>query len=103
MPAPSGQIPPPWVRWENETPTTRAACRPAPGHSRCDLRDPAAPWRYVRAFSAQARGRGERITAVRARVTSVNFSGGRADGGDDGARAATSGPPRAWRWRFNGP
>ena len=25
MPAPSGQIPPPWARWENETPATRAA------------------------------------------------------------------------------
>src|SRR5215218_10129477 len=27
MPAPSGQIPPPWARWENEAPTARAACR----------------------------------------------------------------------------
>jgi integrase len=26
MPAPSGQIPPPWARWENEAPTVRAAC-----------------------------------------------------------------------------
>jgi hypothetical protein len=26
MPAPSGQIPPPWAWWENEAPTTRAAC-----------------------------------------------------------------------------
>jgi hypothetical protein len=25
-PAPSGQIPPPWAWWENEAPTTRAAC-----------------------------------------------------------------------------
>jgi hypothetical protein len=25
MPAPSGQIPPPWAWWENEAPTTRAA------------------------------------------------------------------------------
>jgi hypothetical protein len=23
MPAPSGQIPPPWARWENEAPATR--------------------------------------------------------------------------------
>src|SRR5215218_9226511 len=29
MPAPSGQIPPPWARWENEAPTTRAACCPS--------------------------------------------------------------------------
>jgi hypothetical protein len=34
MPAPSGQIPPPWARWENEAPTTRAARRPVPGSSR---------------------------------------------------------------------
>ena len=34
MPAPSGQIPPPWARWENEAPTTRAACGPVPGHSK---------------------------------------------------------------------
>jgi hypothetical protein len=27
MPAPSGQIPPPWARWENEAPAARAACR----------------------------------------------------------------------------
>jgi hypothetical protein len=27
MPAPSGQIPPPWVWWENEAPATRAARR----------------------------------------------------------------------------
>ena len=26
MPAPSGQIPPPWAWWENEAPATRAAC-----------------------------------------------------------------------------
>ena len=25
MPAPSGQLPPPWARWENEAPTARAA------------------------------------------------------------------------------
>src|SRR5215208_8428385 len=31
MPVPSGQIPPPWAWWENEAPTTRAACRPASG------------------------------------------------------------------------
>jgi hypothetical protein len=29
MPAPSGQIPPPWARWENEAPATRAACGPS--------------------------------------------------------------------------
>src|SRR5215211_7991158 len=29
MPAPSGQIPPPWARWENEAPTTRTARSPA--------------------------------------------------------------------------
>jgi hypothetical protein len=29
MPAPSGPIPPPWARWENEAPTARAACRTA--------------------------------------------------------------------------
>jgi len=29
MPAPSGQIPPPWAWWENEAPTTRAACSSA--------------------------------------------------------------------------
>ena len=29
MPAPSGQIRPPWAWWENEAPTTRAACRPS--------------------------------------------------------------------------
>ena len=34
MPAPSGQIPPPWAWWENETPATRAARRPVPGSSR---------------------------------------------------------------------
>ena len=34
MPAPSGQIPPPWAWWENEAPTTRAARRPVPGSSR---------------------------------------------------------------------
>ena len=28
MPAPSGQIPPPWAWWENEAPVMRAACRP---------------------------------------------------------------------------
>ena len=33
MPAPSGQIPPPWAWWENEAPTTRAARRPVPGAS----------------------------------------------------------------------
>src|SRR5215218_5921264 len=27
---PSGQIPPPWARWENEAPATRAARRPRP-------------------------------------------------------------------------
>src|SRR5829696_239738 len=32
MPAPSGQIPPPWARWENQAPTTRAARRPIPGN-----------------------------------------------------------------------
>src|SRR5215217_5072998 len=26
MPAPSGQIPPPWARWESEAPTARTAC-----------------------------------------------------------------------------
>jgi cytidine deaminase len=26
MPAPSGQIPPPWAWWENEAPATRTAC-----------------------------------------------------------------------------
>ena len=26
MPAPSGQLPPPWAWWENEAPITRAAC-----------------------------------------------------------------------------
>jgi Transposase DDE domain len=31
MPAPSGQIPPPWARWENKAPATRAARRPVPG------------------------------------------------------------------------
>ena len=31
MPAPSGQIPPPWAWWENEAPATRAARRPVPG------------------------------------------------------------------------
>jgi hypothetical protein len=34
MPAPSGQIPPPWAWWENEAPATRAARRPAPGNFR---------------------------------------------------------------------
>ena len=34
MPAPSGQIPPPWAWWENEAPATRAARRPVPGASR---------------------------------------------------------------------
>src|SRR5512133_1625925 len=34
MPAPSGQIPPPWAWWENEAPATRAARRPVPGSSR---------------------------------------------------------------------
>ena len=29
MPAPSGQIPPPWARWENEAPVARAACDPS--------------------------------------------------------------------------
>jgi hypothetical protein len=29
MPAPSGQIPPPWAWWENEAPIMRAACRTA--------------------------------------------------------------------------
>jgi hypothetical protein len=24
--SPSGQIPPPWARWENEAPAARAAC-----------------------------------------------------------------------------
>jgi hypothetical protein len=33
MPAPTGQIPPPWAWWENEAPTTRAARRPVPGRS----------------------------------------------------------------------
>jgi hypothetical protein len=33
MPAPSGQILPPWAWWENEAPATRAACRPVPGAS----------------------------------------------------------------------
>ena len=31
MPAPSGQIPPPWAWWEIEAPATRAARRPVPG------------------------------------------------------------------------
>jgi hypothetical protein len=55
--------------------------RPLPGHSRCDLRDPAAPWRDVRAFSAEARGRGERITTVRAHLRTVHFSGDAPKGG----------------------
>jgi hypothetical protein len=71
----------PWAWWEKEAPTTRAACRPVPGHSRCDLRDPVAPWRDVRAFSAEARGRGELSTAAQARVRTVTDSGGRAKGG----------------------
>jgi hypothetical protein len=29
MPAPSGQIPPPGARWENEAPVARAACGPS--------------------------------------------------------------------------
>jgi hypothetical protein len=33
MPGPSGQIPPPWTRWENKAPTARAAWRPASGLS----------------------------------------------------------------------
>jgi hypothetical protein len=34
MPAPSGQLPPPWTWRENEAPATRAARRPVPGSSR---------------------------------------------------------------------
>jgi hypothetical protein len=34
MPAPSGQLPPPWAWWEIEAPTTRAARRPVPGQLR---------------------------------------------------------------------
>jgi hypothetical protein len=34
MPAPSGQIPPPWARLENEAPTTRAARRPVQARTR---------------------------------------------------------------------
>src|SRR5215207_11126173 len=54
MPAPSGQIPPPWAWWENEAPTTRAVCRLVPGSSRTTVGGPAArcaarpcssPWR----------------------------------------------------------
>src|SRR5215213_4130266 len=50
MPAPSGQIPPPWVWWENEAPATRAARRPAPGKLATGLPTPgwvpplAGPW-----------------------------------------------------------
>jgi len=33
MPAPSGQIPPPWARWENEAPATRVACGPCQASS----------------------------------------------------------------------
>jgi hypothetical protein len=32
MPAPSGQIPPPWAWWENEAPAARTARRPVPGN-----------------------------------------------------------------------
>ena len=42
MPAPSGQIPPPWAWWENEAPATRAARRPVPGSSRTTVGGPAA-------------------------------------------------------------
>jgi len=31
MPAPSGQIPPPWARWEYEAPTREGRPRPVPG------------------------------------------------------------------------
>jgi hypothetical protein len=31
MPAPSGQIPPPWAWWENEAPAARAASQLVPG------------------------------------------------------------------------
>jgi integrase len=41
MPAPSGQIPPPWTWRENEAPATRAACRPASGRLVCLFQDPA--------------------------------------------------------------
>jgi hypothetical protein len=41
MPAPSGQIPPPWAWRENEAPTTRAACRPASGRLVGLFQDPA--------------------------------------------------------------
>jgi hypothetical protein len=35
---PSGQIPPPWARWENEAPATRAASSSAQaGHSGADF------------------------------------------------------------------
>jgi hypothetical protein len=29
MPAPTGQIPPPWAWWKNEAPATRATCSPS--------------------------------------------------------------------------
>ena len=32
MPAPSGQIPPPWAWWENEAPTTRTCSQSVPGN-----------------------------------------------------------------------
>src|SRR5829696_9116638 len=41
MPAPSGQIPPPWAWWENEAPTARAACRPVSGRRLGLFQDPA--------------------------------------------------------------
>jgi hypothetical protein len=41
MPAPSGQIPPPWARWENEAPAARAACRPVSGRLFGLVEDPA--------------------------------------------------------------
>jgi hypothetical protein len=37
MPAPSGQIPPPWARWEHEAPAARAACCSAQAAGLADL------------------------------------------------------------------
>jgi hypothetical protein len=53
MPAPSGQIPPPGARWENEAPTTRAARRPVPGHSQSSRRKRARPASLRRSPSDQ--------------------------------------------------
>src|SRR5215216_3720929 len=40
MPAPSGQIPPPWAWWENEAPAARAACRLVSGRLLGLFQDP---------------------------------------------------------------